>query len=84
MPFFQTVWDAFLRIIANILPESAGLPSQVGTAVATIVDALYSFDAILPVDQIITVIQFTIAFEAGILIWHFVRMISNFVRGSGA
>lgn len=84
MLFFQTVWDAFLRVIANILPQSSGLPPQVASAVNTVINGLYQLDALLPVDQIVLVIQFTIAFEAGILIWHFVRMIANFVRGSGA
>lgn len=80
----NTIWNEVINFIASIFPDSTGLPSAVSTAINFLLDKLYGFSLIVPADDIILIIQYTIVFEAMVLIWHFVRWVINLVRGSGA
>ena len=84
----ETIWNeisnAFFTIMGKALPDSVGLPTAISGAFTYFVDALYSFNLIIPASTILDVIKYTLVFEVGMMAWHGARFIFNLVRGSGA
>jgi len=72
----------FLTFIVGLLPNSTGLPTGVADAIQRITGLLYSFDFIIPIDLLLTVVQWILAFEISILLYRFTMWIIHLIRGN--
>ena len=82
--FFGTIWEAIISTLAEYLPVSSGIPSNVETAVSTFFGYVNGLNLILPISELITILTLDIIWEGSIIIFHFIRFLINLIRGSGA
>jgi len=68
--------------LVTLLPDSSGLPSGVTDAVGRIGGLFSSFDWLLPISLIYTIIVWLLVFELGILAYRFTMWIIHMVRGN--
>jgi len=80
-PIFYIFYLFLLGLLA-ILPSSAGLPSGFNTALSGIFNGAYAYNSIFPIDTVVTILQFLVIFEGGILLFKIVNWIIGKVRGS--
>jgi len=80
---FATFFNFVLGLIANILPNSNGLPTGISNAITTFAGYLNSWGGMFPVNTLFTVITTVILFEVGVIMFKFVKFILNLFRGAG-
>lgn len=80
----QSIAEGILSFIIQILPDSNGLPEEIGDGFETIVAYIYQFDAVIPLISFLVVVKWAITLELGIIGFKLIRLLLNFTRGSGA
>ena len=81
---FSGIYTQILEILAGVLPTSSGLPADMQTALELVFGYIGYFNLLFPLSTMFSVITVILTFETGIFLFHFVKMIFNFLRGSGA
>jgi len=68
-----------LNIVINIFPNGAGLPQQVHTASVAIGGYAHTFDALLPIDTLFTVLILTITVQLAVSAFQALRWLISYV-----
>lgn len=80
--FFNILYVLLLGMFA-LLPSSDGLPTDVSTAFATLLQQAYAWEYILPLDTLLTVAGLAVSFHFAIFVFKLFNWVLNKVRGSG-
>lgn len=80
--FIILIFTTFITFLIGLLPDSAGLPSGVTDAIGRLGALMASFDWLLPITLIFTIIKWIITFELGVLAYRFTMWIIHMVRGN--
>jgi len=82
-PFIYLIGFIFYSLIA-ILPSAGTFPTEINIAFVWVFETAYSWNWILPIDTIITVLGLVVVFYTGIFTFQALKFIMNIIRGSGA
>jgi len=75
---------ATLLFFLYLFPQAQSLPPQIGQAVQWVVDNLYDWSWLFPVEAFFQVLLLALAFHTGIFAFKGIKYIINVIRGSGA
>jgi hypothetical protein len=67
-----------------LAPASTGFSNTALNSISTIIGYMFSVSYVLPVTDILIIIQLTVGFELVLLFIGFLRFVLNLLRGSGA
>lgn len=81
---FDQIWGLTVAVLVRILPASSGLPTNFQESLTSFIAYLNLFNLILPIDTMLQIVAVSVIFELGIVTWHFIKMVLNYLRGSGA
>jgi len=69
-----------LQQAVNVLP-TGNLPTEVYTAFQTVLDQLAGWQQLIPVDDLLTVLQATVAFQAVVWLFKLIVWVYGRIRG---
>jgi len=81
--FFITILSAILSGLIALLPSTSAINSNVDSAITFFAPKFSTWNDVLPVDSLLTIIGLVLTFEAGLLLFFSINWIFNKIRGSG-
>lgn len=79
--FLLSILVAFVTFLIQLLPVG-GLPSGVTDAITYIAGVMNTFNFILPISTLFTILTFGLSFQFVIWLWEFSMWIMRMVRGN--